>query len=76
MRNVDGGKQVSNIKNWLPGTHKWVCNFAKKEKKRDRAREGFLIRNKMEGGGNNNSELGTKLKESSLISKIKNRKQK
>lgn len=33
----------NNIKGLLPGTHDWVCNFAKKEKKRGREPgEGFL----------------------------------
>lgn len=36
-------KDWDRIRKVLPGTHEWKCSFAKKEKKKDRAKGGMII---------------------------------
>lgn len=31
------------VRNRLPKSHEWACSFAKKEKKKERAKGGFVI---------------------------------
>lgn len=33
----------NNIKDWMSNSHAWECIFAKREKKRGGAKEGFVI---------------------------------
>lgn len=32
-----------NIKGWLPGTHEWECVYASRERRRGRAKRGFIL---------------------------------
>lgn len=53
----------------LPNTHNWECNFAKKEKSKDRAKEGFIIGKKK--NWSIGEKLGEVMEEGIVISKVR-----
>lgn len=63
----------NNLKKRMPDTHIWNCSFAKRDKKRGRAKGGFIIGRRREWGEEDN-ELGVEREEGMLVSKIKGRK--
>lgn len=61
------------IKNRMPVSHEWECIFAKKEKRKGRAKGGFILGKRKEWG-----EKGTKIEqikeEGVIVSRIKERR--
>lgn len=66
-------KGWERIKNRLPDSHEWGYCEARREKKRGRAKEGFLI-GKRKDWGDINREVGTVVEEDILVSKIRGKK--
>lgn len=67
-------KGWERIKNRLPDTHEWGYSKARREKKRGRAKEGFLI-GKRKDWGDINGEVGTVVEEGILVSKIRGKEE-
>lgn len=44
-------KEWKRMKNSMPASHDWECIFAKKEKRKGRAKGGFIIGKRREWGG-------------------------
>lgn len=63
------------LKGLLPKSHDWSCSFAERDKKRGRAKGGFII-GKIKGWGEEEGETSMKKEEGSLIPKIKDKKEK
>jgi exonuclease III len=58
------------MKEKLPETHEWICSFAKKERKRGRARGGFLIGYRKEGAVQGNKLKIIKEEEEMVMSEV------
>lgn len=58
------------MKDRLPKTHEWACSYARKEKKRGRAKGGFIIGKRIGWGNKEDRSLIRKEWEGIIISEI------
>lgn len=66
-------KGWKRIKGKLPKSHKRICRIVKREKKRGKAKEGFLVERRKDWR-EEGSKLGREIGEEMLMSRIKNKK--
>lgn len=62
-------KSWSKIKGRLPNSHRWGCCFAKREKKKGRAKGGFIIGRK-KGYGEDKADLMQEIEEGIVVSRV------
>lgn len=62
-------KDWANLKERLPDSHEWKCVFARRIKKKGRAKGGMLI-GRNEGWREEGSEIGRRVEEGITISRI------
>lgn len=63
-------KGWNNIKRWLPRSHTWECVFARSDKKKERAEEGFIT-GKRKAWNDDNCELIVEKDEGVVVSIIR-----
>lgn len=61
------------LKRLLPKSHNWSCSIAERDKKRGRAKGGFII-GKIKGWGKDEGETSIKKEEGILITNIREKR--